>query len=252
MEPRVSPGVFLWHLVSMKPELFGELLICFGCNMYVFILLFFNCFFLSHGSCSVLYFLLETQVCIQKDSCPYFLFLELLLASLTQCPPMTHNPLFQRHISPWLRGAPARHLPSVESDASPAAVVRFSTPLFTLLPRFSLHLSPQRSTSPAFPSACDSQKVLGPCPPSLPTCHTDAAHLEEEYVHQVYNSIASHFSGTRHSPWPRVCHFLKSLSPGSLLADVGCGNGKYLGVNPQLVAVSPVQVSLLFLSLIKE
>lgn len=136
---------------------------------------------------------------------------------------------------------------------SPAAVVRFfilalseegvhSTA--TLLPPFS---SPPPSPCfilPAFPSACDSQKASGPCPPSLPSCHSDAAHLEEEYVHRVYNAIASHFSGTRHSPWPRVCHFLNSLSPGSLLADVGCGNGKYLGVNPQLVAVSPVQVSL--------
>lgn len=93
----------------------------------------------------------------------------------------------------------------------------------------------------AFPSVCDSQKVPSapePALPSLPTSHTDAAHLEEEYVHRVYNSIASHFSSTRHSPWPRVCHFLSSLTPGSMLADVGCGNGKYLGVNPEVIAVS--------------
>jgi len=54
----------------------------------------------------------------------------------------------------------------------------------------------------------------------------------------VYDAIAPHFSSTRHSPWPRVCHFLASLAPGDLLADVGCGNGKYLGVNPEVVAVS--------------
>lgn len=93
----------------------------------------------------------------------------------------------------------------------------------------------------AFPSVCDSQKVSS-APvlslPSLPTCHIDAARLEEEYVHAVYNSIAPHFSSTRHSPWPRVCHFLSSLTPGSMLADVGCGNGKYLGVNPDVIAVS--------------
>ncbi|XP_076590483.1 tRNA (carboxymethyluridine(34)-5-O)-methyltransferase alkbh8 [Chaetodon auriga] len=95
----------------------------------------------------------------------------------------------------------------------------------------------------AFPSACDSQgapsapSASPPCPPSLPCCHADAAHLEEEYVHRVYNAIASHFSSTRHSPWPRVCHFLSSLPPGSVLADVGCGNGKYLGVNPEVIAV---------------
>uniref|UniRef100_UPI003AB0044F tRNA (carboxymethyluridine(34)-5-O)-methyltransferase alkbh8 isoform X1 n=1 Tax=Centroberyx gerrardi TaxID=166262 RepID=UPI003AB0044F len=95
----------------------------------------------------------------------------------------------------------------------------------------------------AFPSACDSQGAPStsspspPSPPSLPRCHADAACLEEVYVHRVYDAIASHFSSTRHSPWPRVCHFLSSLPPGSVLADVGCGNGKYLGVNPQVTAV---------------
>ncbi|KAM7399386.1 hypothetical protein PAMP_018659 [Pampus punctatissimus] len=95
----------------------------------------------------------------------------------------------------------------------------------------------------AFPSACDSQgapsvpSTSPPSPPSLPCCHADAARLEEEYVHRVYDAIASHFSSTRHSPWPRVCHFLSSLPPGSVLADVGCGNGKYLGVNPEVIAV---------------
>ncbi|XP_061537513.1 alkylated DNA repair protein alkB homolog 8 isoform X2 [Phycodurus eques] len=90
----------------------------------------------------------------------------------------------------------------------------------------------------AFPSACDSQgSPSPPSPPSLPQGHCDAARLEEEYVHQVYDAIAPHFSSTRHSPWPRVCHFLSSLSPGNVLADVGCGNGKYLGVNPEVISV---------------
>ncbi|KAM3616192.1 uncharacterized protein V6R79_014098 [Siganus canaliculatus] len=92
----------------------------------------------------------------------------------------------------------------------------------------------------AFSSACDSQGAAStplPSPPSLPCCQAEAAHLEEEYVHRVYDAIASHFSNTRHSPWPRVCDFLSSLPAGSVLADVGCGNGKYLGVNPDVVAV---------------
>uniref|UniRef100_A0AAQ4SA32 CWF19 like cell cycle control factor 2 n=1 Tax=Gasterosteus aculeatus aculeatus TaxID=481459 RepID=A0AAQ4SA32_GASAC len=92
----------------------------------------------------------------------------------------------------------------------------------------------------AFPSACDSQVAPlappPPSPPSLPCCHADAALLEEEYVHRVYDAIASHFSSTRHSPWPRVCHFLSTLPAGAVLADVGCGNGKYLGVNPEVMA----------------
>ncbi|CAL8350751.1 unnamed protein product [Lota lota] len=95
----------------------------------------------------------------------------------------------------------------------------------------------------AFPSVCDSQGAPSapvpspPSPPSLPRCHGDVARLEEEYVHRVYNAIAPHFSSTRHSPWPRVCHFLSSLAPGAVVADVGCGNGKYLGVNPEVVAL---------------
>ncbi|XP_061684308.1 alkylated DNA repair protein alkB homolog 8 [Syngnathoides biaculeatus] len=90
----------------------------------------------------------------------------------------------------------------------------------------------------AFPSACDSQGPPSPPrPPSLPQGRRDAARLEEEFVHQVYDAIAPHFSSTRHSPWPRVCHFLSSLSPGDVLADVGCGNGKYLGVNPEVISV---------------
>uniref|UniRef100_A0A3P8Y5G1 Fe2OG dioxygenase domain-containing protein n=1 Tax=Esox lucius TaxID=8010 RepID=A0A3P8Y5G1_ESOLU len=88
----------------------------------------------------------------------------------------------------------------------------------------------------AHPSACDSQQAP-PSPPSLPRSQTDACRLEAEYVHSVYEEIAGHFSSTRHSPWPRVCHFLSSLEPGSIVADVGCGNGKYLGVNPEVFAM---------------
>ncbi|KAM6946007.1 tRNA (carboxymethyluridine(34)-5-O)-methyltransferase alkbh8 [Aplochiton taeniatus] len=89
----------------------------------------------------------------------------------------------------------------------------------------------------AFPSVCDSRSPPAPSPPALPRGIPEAARLEAEYVHRVYDAIAGHFSSTRHSPWPRVGHFLSALRPGSVLADVGCGNGKYLGVNPEVVAV---------------
>lgn len=57
-----------------------------------------------------------------------------------------------------------------------------------------------------------------------------ASQLEKLHVHQVYESIADHFSETRHKPWPKVVDFLRqSLCPGAVLVDVGCGNGKYLG-----------------------
>jgi alkylated DNA repair protein alkB homolog 8 len=62
-----------------------------------------------------------------------------------------------------------------------------------------------------------------------------AAKLEIENVHKVYNEIGGHFSETRHSPWPNVENFIKSLDDGAILLDVGCGNGKYLGVNESLI-----------------
>ena len=45
---------------------------------------------------------------------------------------------------------------------------------------------------------------------------------------QVYEKISNHFDETRHRQWPNVAIFLQSLSPGDILLDVGCGNGKYL------------------------
>ncbi|KAI0445590.1 uracil-5--methyltransferase TRM9 [Xylaria telfairii] len=54
---------------------------------------------------------------------------------------------------------------------------------------------------------------------------------EDEHVHSVYESIAGHFSSTRYKPWPFVASFLRErVAPGSVGLDVGCGNGKYLGV----------------------
>ncbi|KAI1388763.1 S-adenosyl-L-methionine-dependent methyltransferase [Hypoxylon trugodes] len=69
--------------------------------------------------------------------------------------------------------------------------------------------------------------------PSSATAAT-AENYEQQHVHSVYESIASHFSSTRYKPWPLVTSFLASIPPGSVGLDVGCGNGKYLGVNPDL------------------
>ncbi|KAI1397800.1 S-adenosyl-L-methionine-dependent methyltransferase [Hypoxylon fuscum] len=62
-----------------------------------------------------------------------------------------------------------------------------------------------------------------------------AESYEQQHVHSVYESIASHFSATRYKPWPVVASFLESLPPGSVGLDVGCGNGKYLDVNRDIV-----------------
>ncbi|KAM7253288.1 hypothetical protein ACFE04_025906 [Oxalis oulophora] len=56
--------------------------------------------------------------------------------------------------------------------------------------------------------------------------------IERKYVHRVYDAIAPHFSSTRFAKWPKVATFLNSLASGSLILDAGCGNGKYLGLNP--------------------
>ncbi|XP_058084798.1 tRNA (carboxymethyluridine(34)-5-O)-methyltransferase isoform X2 [Magnolia sinica] len=56
--------------------------------------------------------------------------------------------------------------------------------------------------------------------------------IERKYVHRVYDAIAPHFSSTRFAKWPKVASFLNSLVPGSVILDAGCGNGKYLGLNP--------------------
>lgn len=68
-------------------------------------------------------------------------------------------------------------------------------------------------------------------------CGLFTPEIEKKYVHRVYDAIAPHFSATRFAKWPRVAHFLKSLEPGSVVVDVGCGNGKYLGLNPDCLFV---------------
>ncbi|KAL2149601.1 hypothetical protein VTH82DRAFT_8253 [Thermothelomyces myriococcoides] len=75
-----------------------------------------------------------------------------------------------------------------------------------------------------------------------------AEAYERAHVHGVYEAIAPHFSATRYKPWPAVESFLRSQAPGAVGLDVGCGNGKYLGVNPDVFMVgsdrSPSLISL--------
>lgn len=62
-----------------------------------------------------------------------------------------------------------------------------------------------------------------------------AVKLEIENVHNVYNEIGNHFSETRHTPWPNVEEFVSSIPNNSILIDVGCGNGKYLALNQEIL-----------------
>ncbi|CAG9860944.1 unnamed protein product [Phyllotreta striolata] len=76
-----------------------------------------------------------------------------------------------------------------------------------------------------FKTNCDSFKE------SIEKLRSNAPELEKEHVHKVYEKIAGHFDSTRHKPWPNVVEFLESFETGSIVVDVGCGNGKYLGLN---------------------
>lgn len=60
---------------------------------------------------------------------------------------------------------------------------------------------------------------------------SDPSALERMHVQDVYDTIACHFSSTRHSPWPRVESYVRGLT-GGVYADIACGNGKYMGLNP--------------------
>ncbi|KAK0538007.1 tRNA methyltransferase, has a role in tRNA modification [Tilletia horrida] len=87
-------------------------------------------------------------------------------------------------------------------------------------------------------------KLSQPTPAGASLHEQDAARYEEENVHAVYEQIASHFSLTRYKPWPLVSSFLSTLPPGSIGADLGCGNGKYLHLRSVLKpAGAPTQDS---------
>ncbi|XP_047248555.1 probable tRNA methyltransferase 9B [Girardinichthys multiradiatus] len=61
-----------------------------------------------------------------------------------------------------------------------------------------------------------------------------ASQLERDHVHNVYDKIAPYFNDSRYKAWPKVRQFLLDLLPGSIVADIGCGNGKYLHINKEV------------------
>lgn len=61
-----------------------------------------------------------------------------------------------------------------------------------------------------------------------------SAALERAYVHDVYENCEETVGPIR----PRVAQFLTNLDPGSLVCDVGCGNGRYLNsCNPLIYTI---------------
>uniref|UniRef100_A0A1A7Z296 KIAA1456 n=1 Tax=Iconisemion striatum TaxID=60296 RepID=A0A1A7Z296_9TELE len=61
-----------------------------------------------------------------------------------------------------------------------------------------------------------------------------ASQLERDHVHNVYDKIAPYFNDSRYKAWPKVRQFLLDLPAGSVVADIGCGNGKYLHINQEV------------------
>lgn len=92
-----------------------------------------------------------------------------------------------------------------------------------------------------YTSICDTAQKLKTTEPKKPALIPNPSECELENVHKVYNEIANHFSETRHSPWPQVLEFINGLPVGSILVDIGCGNGKYLQLNSDTFGVSEIE-----------
>jgi len=78
--------------------------------------------------------------------------------------------------------------------------------------------------------------------------------MEREHVHAVYDAIATqwhHTRGKRGVLWPGATQFLTELPPGSIVADVGAGDGKYFpGTSKRLTKFPNMELGLLcFLTL---
>jgi ubiquinone/menaquinone biosynthesis C-methylase UbiE len=76
--------------------------------------------------------------------------------------------------------------------------------------------------------------------------------VETAHVRAVYDAIADHWSLTRHKAWPKVADFLSSLPPTFMIADVGCGNGKYMRTRSSQGTIVGSDVSLPLLSVCRK
>ena len=81
---------------------------------------------------------------------------------------------------------------------------------------------------------------------------TQLSNWEKKYVYKTYEKIAPHFSSTRYKAWPKIAKFLTELPFGSIVADVGCGNGKYLTVNEENLYTIGTDRSENFMKICKE
>eukprot|EP01130_Rhizamoeba_saxonica_P012187 TRINITY_DN511_c0_g2_i1.p1 TRINITY_DN511_c0_g2~~TRINITY_DN511_c0_g2_i1.p1 ORF type:complete len:330 (-),score=66.62 TRINITY_DN511_c0_g2_i1:143-1132(-) len=87
-----------------------------------------------------------------------------------------------------------------------------------------------------YPEVCNGNRT----PDSIPFKNAEgleAKEIEKMYVHGIYDEIAEHWDATRHTPWKQVQEFLESQPENILIADVGCGNGKYLSLLPKSMMI---------------
>lgn len=71
-------------------------------------------------------------------------------------------------------------------------------------------------------------------PGDVPQTRLQSSHIEVDHVFRVYDSIAVHWNhtrGRRKVHWHRVKDFIEGLPIGTLVADIGSGDGKYFGLN---------------------
>lgn len=97
--------------------------------------------------------------------------------------------------------------------------------------------APSQPASAVAAATAASPSPQPPAAPSLLAPDGLAPDIEARHVHALYDAIAEHFSHTRHSPWPRVQAFLRALPPGAVVVDVGCGNGKYMGLRGDVLTL---------------
>ena len=54
--------------------------------------------------------------------------------------------------------------------------------------------------------------------------------FEKKFVTDVYSTISTHFNKTRYHTWPKILDFIHNLNSGSLVYDIGCGNGRNMNL----------------------
>lgn len=77
-------------------------------------------------------------------------------------------------------------------------------------------------------------------PGAIPANRLNGGTIEKEHVVDVYDAIAVHWNhtrGKRKVHWLRVKEFIEALPAGTILADVGSGDGKYFGLNPGIISI---------------